>query len=72
MKVHKLLTGEGAEKYLPFALSKLRFLIASSHTIVVQTYQIDDAVISIEIDVQWSQPAPGTTDRDAADYRRVG
>lgn len=49
MKVHKILTGEGAEKYLPFALSKLRFLMSSSHTIVVQKYQIDDAVISVEM-----------------------
>ncbi len=30
------------------------------------------AVLSIEIDVQWSQSAPVTTDRDVADYRRVG
>ena len=29
-------------------------------------------VISIEIDVQWSKPAPVTTDRDVVDYRRVG
>ena len=29
-------------------------------------------VLSIETDVQWSQSVPVTTDRDAADYRRVG
>ena len=29
-------------------------------------------VISIEIDVKWSQSEPVTTDRDPTDYRRVG
>ena len=36
MKVHKILSGEGAEVYLPFALSKLRFLMASSSAIVAK------------------------------------
>ena len=30
------------------------------------------AVISIEIDVQWSKPAPVTTEHQVTDYRRVG
>ena len=49
MKVHKILSGEGAERYLPFALSKLRFLVDSSSGVVVQSYRIEDAQVRIEM-----------------------
>jgi len=49
VKVHKILKGEGAERFLPFALSKLRFLIGSSQSIRVQSYRVDDAEIRIEM-----------------------
>ena len=48
MNIHKILNGEGAEQYLPFALSKLHQFELLARTVVVQKYQIDDAKIIIE------------------------
>ncbi len=48
MPVHKILTGEGGEKYLPFALSRLRHfkIIGSGPT--AQKYVFEDATVRVE------------------------
>lgn len=55
MNIHKILNGEGAEQYLPFALSKLHQFELLARTVVVQKYQIDDAKIIIEYNPQANQ-----------------
>lgn len=48
MIVHKLLFGDGAAKYLPFGLSRLRALEAlNPEGFFSQTYMIEDAVINV-------------------------
>lgn len=50
MNVHKILVGEGAEQFLPFALGKLRSLLATSaQRIIVQKYTLDEATLIIEL-----------------------
>lgn len=48
MRVHKILNGEGAERYLPFALSRLRAIQRWAKQIVVQRYAIDEAHVVVE------------------------
>ena len=48
MNVHKILMGEGAEMYLPFALSKLRALKLLNSPQRVQRYSLSDATVLIE------------------------
>lgn len=48
MNVHKILSGEGAERYVPFAMSKLRLFAQTSKQIVVQKYSLDGATIIVE------------------------
>lgn len=48
MNVSKILIGEGAERHLPFALSKLRALKLQGRAATVQKFVIDDATIIIE------------------------
>ena len=48
MNVHKILVGEGASRYLPFALSKLRALATLGRKKTVQKFKIEEATILIE------------------------
>ncbi len=48
MNVHKILNGPGAAKYLPFAMSKLRFLVSLAQPCLVQAYTLDNARIIIK------------------------
>ena len=48
MNIHKHLEGEGAERFLPFALAKLRHFKAWAKHPIVQQYPIEDGRILIE------------------------
>lgn len=48
MNVHKILNGEGAEKLLPFALSKLRHLSSISKVPMTQKFAVGDAVVMVQ------------------------
>lgn len=48
MLVHKILIGDGAERYLPFALSKLRHFQGWAKHSIVQRYMVDEVQILIE------------------------
>lgn len=55
MRVHKILNGEGAEQYLPFALSKLKSLQRLAKQIVVQRYVIDETHVLVEFNPNTGQ-----------------
>ena len=48
VNIHKVLIGEGAERFLPFALAKLRHFKAWAKHPIVQQYPIEDGRILIE------------------------
>ena len=50
MPVHKVIIGEGGEKYLPFALSRLRHLKTIESGTTAQKYTFEDGAVTVRVE----------------------
>lgn len=51
VNVHKIINGDGAEKYLPMALSKVRWLMETFPHNMAQVFMVEDTTIRVSTDV---------------------
>lgn len=50
MPIHKVIIGEGGEKYLPFALSRLRHLKIIGASTTAQKYTFEDGAVTVRVE----------------------